>query len=138
MKSRVDGALLGVAHGLAAGCGGGTSARPDADQSADAAAPIHGGGVCIPTGALHGITALDTHGRVLNARGIHLVDWDGFLANPAETIKLRPPADVAFPAQATITADHPRLYFNLPSATAANGRASSCGSTAPRARSPFD
>jgi hypothetical protein len=132
--------LLAFALGLTAGCSDGSpAAQPDAapgtadaaapdaapdaaiDAAIDAPAPIDGGGACIPPVTPHGITALDASGRVLNARGIHLVDWDGFLANPAETIKLHPPADLAFPAQATITADHPRLYFDLPSDTTANG-----------------
>lgn len=125
---------LMVVVGLVAGCGGGKSAvQPDAepgsvdaavpDAAIDAApdAPPIDPGTCIPHVTPRGITALDASGRVLNARGIHLVDWDGFLANPAETITLRPPADIAFPAFATLTADHPRLYFSLPSDTTANG-----------------
>jgi hypothetical protein len=123
---------LVAALSLIVGCGGKTPALPDAgsdpvdaapapDVGADAAVPPDGGGACIPRVLPQGITALDANARILNARGIHLVDWDGFLANPAETITLRPPADIEFPATATLAADHPRLYFDLPSATTESG-----------------
>jgi hypothetical protein len=64
---------------------------------------------------------LDTARRTLNARGVHLVDWDGFVANPAAVLTLRAPPDIAFPATAQVSANHPRLYFDLPSKVGAAG-----------------
>jgi hypothetical protein len=85
--------------------------------SAAASAPP----TCIPRATPRGITVLDAKGRTLNARGVHLTDWDGFLANPAVTLTLRPPADARFPATATLRANQPRIYFDLPSTVDATG-----------------
>jgi hypothetical protein len=63
----------------------------------------------------------DADGRLLNARGVHLVDWDGFVANPTVTVSLHPPPDIGFPATATLRGDHPRLYFDLPSTVGEGG-----------------
>jgi Putative Ig domain len=63
----------------------------------------------------------DVHGRVLNGRSIVLVDWDGFIANPAIKLFVRAPATVAFPASAVLSSSQPRLYFDLPSQFGANG-----------------
>jgi hypothetical protein len=118
---------LALVIGLtAAGCGPSASTLPDGADQPDAGTPDtpdarDSGSACIPRLTPRGVTGLDASGRILNTRGIHLVDWDGFLANAAETITLRPPADIAFPATATLTADHPRLYFNLPSSVSATG-----------------
>jgi len=63
----------------------------------------------------------DIFGRTLNARGITLVDWEGYLANPAVKVFLRPPSGAVFPLQASLSANGPRLYFDLPSACGASG-----------------
>jgi hypothetical protein len=115
--------LLGISG---FGCGdSASSVRSDAGPAdagpVDAPTPLDSGPTCIPHMSPRGIVAYDTSARILNVRGIHLVDWDGFLANPSETITLQPPADISFPATATITADHPRLYFDLPSEVGASG-----------------
>lgn len=63
----------------------------------------------------------DIFGRTLNSPGITLVDWEGYLANPAKKLFLRPPSGAAFPLQAFLSANGPRLYFDLPSACGAAG-----------------
>ena len=68
-----------------------------------------------------GITVEDIHGRPLNGRSITLVDWDGFLANPAIKLFVRAPVTVGFPATAVITSSQSRVYFNLPSQFTASG-----------------
>jgi hypothetical protein len=99
-----------------------TPTSPDDAASVDTpVSPDDAALACVPHVSPHGISVLDASGRILNARGIHLVDWDGFLANPAEPLTLRPPADLAFPATATVTANHARLYFDLPSDVSATG-----------------
>jgi hypothetical protein len=76
---------------------------------------------CVPRVTPRGIAVFDASGRVLNSRGIHLTDWDGFLANPAVTLTLRPPPDVQFPVTAILSADNQRLYFDLSSTVGASG-----------------
>jgi hypothetical protein len=51
---------------------------------------------------------LDQFGRRLNERGITLVDWDGYMANPAIRISIR----AKTPAKASLSATNPRIYFN--------------------------
>jgi len=63
----------------------------------------------------------DVFGRRLNRHGLLLVDWDGYMANPAIKFFLIPPRDAALPARAVLTAEEPRLYFNLPSTTGPRG-----------------
>ena len=96
-------------------------ARPTVREAAVAIAPRSAPVACIPHVTPHGVSALDARGRLLNARGVHLTDWDGFLANPSVTLTLRPPPDIHFPATATVTGDHPRLYFDLPSSVGVSG-----------------
>src|SRR5438309_4289942 len=54
----------------------------------------------------------DIFGRRLNRHGLVLVDWDGYMANPAIKFFLIPPTDAALPARAVLTAAEPRLYFH--------------------------
>jgi hypothetical protein len=64
-------------------------------------------------------TVLDVFGRPVEA--LRLVDWEGHIANPALRFELVAPEGTAFPATATLTADHPRLYFLTPNATVGPG-----------------
>jgi hypothetical protein len=57
----------------------------------------------------------DIFGRRLNEFGLVLVDWEGYIANPAIKFMVVPPANATFPATATLTANNDRLYFDLPS-----------------------
>jgi hypothetical protein len=68
-----------------------------------------------------GLVVLDIFGRTLNTRGLVLVDWEGYIANPAIKFYLMPPPNVALPAKAVLTAAEPRLHFDLPSETGPNG-----------------
>ena len=116
--------LLGVLAGCPSGAPAGPREAPRSDASAGTPIATVGAAAakaCVPRVSPRGIVALDREGRVLNARGIHLTDWDGFLANPAVSMTLRPPRDVAFPATGTLTANHARLYFDLPSTVGASG-----------------
>jgi hypothetical protein len=68
-----------------------------------------------------GLLLEDIFGRTINAQGLTLVDWEGYIANPAIKFYLTPPPDAVFPAKAVLTAKEPRLHFDLPSTTSANG-----------------
>ena len=68
-----------------------------------------------------GIIVEDIFGRVVNQAGLTLVDWDGYMANPAIKFVVIPPAKAQFPATAILTANEQRLYFDLPSTVGANG-----------------
>lgn len=63
----------------------------------------------------------DLFGRTINTEGLMLVDWEGYLADPAIKFSLTPPRDTTFPATAILSSNETRLYFDLPSATGANG-----------------
>jgi len=69
-----------------------------------------------------GLVVRDTSGILLQPRGIALVDWDGYLANPAVKLTFTPPAEIKrFPAKVTLSISEPRMYFDLPSKIGANG-----------------
>jgi hypothetical protein len=68
-----------------------------------------------------GLEITDDRGRQLTTHGIELTDWEGFIANPAVRITLKPPPNAAFPASAIVTANGSRLHFDLPSETGAAG-----------------
>jgi hypothetical protein len=63
----------------------------------------------------------DPFGRNLKGETIQLVDWEGYMANPAIQLTLTPPATATFPFSVTITANHSRLYFDMPSTPSATG-----------------
>jgi len=65
----------------------------------------------------------DIFGRSLNQRGITLVDWDGYMANPLIKSYLLPPTNAALPGSATLSANSARLYFGNPGSVSANGPA---------------
>lgn len=68
-----------------------------------------------------GLVVEDIFGRTLNRHGLVLVDWEGYMANPAIKFYLTPPADAALPARAVLSAREPRLYFDLPSQAGPKG-----------------
>src|SRR4051812_47987267 len=49
-----------------------------------------------------GLVVEDLFGRVVNVRGLTLVDWEGPLANPAIKFYLVTPPDAALPASAVL------------------------------------
>lgn len=64
----------------------------------------------------------DIFGRRLDeTHGLVLVDWEGYLANPAIEFLIVPPDDAVFPVRVVLKAAEPRLYFDLPSETGAGG-----------------
>ncbi len=69
----------------------------------------------------NGVTVQDIFGRNLNTAGLTLVDWDGYMANPAIKFFVIPPSNAKFPATAALTANDQRLYFDLPSTVGASG-----------------
>ena len=78
-----------------------------------ACASLHAGGLIVE----------DIFGRDLNQHGLTMVDWDGYMANPAIEFFILPPADARFPARATVSADNERLYFDFPSTFGPQGPA---------------
>jgi hypothetical protein len=67
--------------------------------------------------------ARDLFGRDIDLRGLTLVDWQGYMANPAIKLFIAPPDGAAFPVEVRVTSPEPRLYFDLPSTAGANGPA---------------
>ncbi|HMN30093.1 MAG TPA: Ig domain-containing protein, partial [Caldilineaceae bacterium] len=67
------------------------------------------------------VTVEDLFGRPLNSSELVLVDWEGYLANPAVQFSLHPPPETAYPATVTLSANSDRLYFNLPSFVGESG-----------------
>ena len=67
----------------------------------------------------------DIFGRTITQQGLVLVDWEGYIANPAIKFFVLPPTNATFPATATLSADGVRLYFDLPSTVGSNGPAKS-------------
>jgi hypothetical protein len=74
-----------------------------------------------PDAAPAGLVVEDIFGRSINGHGLVLVDWEGYMANPAIKFYLVPPPDAALPARAVLTAREPRLYFDLPSQAGPKG-----------------
>jgi hypothetical protein len=66
-----------------------------------------------PIAPLTDIVVEDPFGRRLNERGVTVVNWEGYIANPAIQLALIPPTNAHLPAQAVLTADNPRFYFDL-------------------------
>lgn len=76
---------------------------------------------CIAVTALAQVQVEDIFGRSINQRGITLVDWDGYMANPLIRFYLRSPTNSSLPGTAVLTANGVRLYFDTSSSVSANG-----------------
>src|SRR5579863_3212046 len=63
----------------------------------------------------------DVFGRVLDDHGLVLVDWEGYLANPAIRFFVRPPQGAKYPGRLILSAKETRLYFDLPSEAGPQG-----------------
>ncbi|HRF59924.1 MAG TPA: Ig domain-containing protein [Fimbriimonadaceae bacterium] len=66
------------------------------------------------------IRVLDTFGRDIKTVGITLVDWEGYLANPAIRIEVRP-EQTYLPGRIRLSANSPFLAFDLFSETSPSG-----------------
>jgi hypothetical protein len=78
--------------------------------------------VCLPMFCQQDrILVRDIFGRVLSESGITLVDWQGYMANPAIEFVVIPPTTAQFPATAVLTADEQRLYLDRPSTVGGDG-----------------
>ncbi len=67
------------------------------------------------------LALLDRFGRDCAGRDIELVDWDGHIANPALRLNLRVTTATRLPLRVRLSADSPRLMFNLFSEVSAQG-----------------
>ena len=81
-------------------------------------------GVTVPDIEVRSVSAerflvLDKFGRL--AEEVVVVDWEGYIANPAMAYSILPPDDAAYPLTVTLRADHPRLHFDVPSTVGENG-----------------
>ncbi len=77
----------------------------------------------LPRFTVHGadLPVQDIFGRDITERGITLVDWEGYLANPLIRFYVFPPTNAVLPATATLIANGPRLYFETASAVSSQG-----------------
>ena len=81
--------------------------------------PEHEGPNCLPeppAGTTERVIFRDVFGREVNETGLVLVDWEGHIANPAMKYFVELPG-----VTATLSSSEPRLYFDRPSTTGANG-----------------
>ena len=62
------------------------------------------------------VVVADRFGRAVNDAGITLVDWEGYIANPAMKYTIKAPS-----TRVILSSSEPRLYFNLPSWNGADG-----------------
>ncbi|MBX7133750.1 MAG: Ig domain-containing protein [Fimbriimonadaceae bacterium] len=63
----------------------------------------------------------DVFGRDLAKPGVTLIDWEGRIANPAIRLRLVPSEKLYLPARVKLTANHPRMMFNLWSEVSSTG-----------------
>ncbi|MFC4258543.1 putative Ig domain-containing protein [Marinobacter lacisalsi] len=78
----------------------------------------------------------DMHGRVVNNGEIDLVDWEGFIANPAIRVTVDPTQDVNLPASVTLTVNsasivNQQFYFNCDNVVQAQCHNSDVGTGGP-------
>ena len=60
------------------------------------------------------VVVTDRFGREVNGTGITLVDWEGYIANPAMKYTVKAPSG-ATETRVTLSSSEPRLHFNQPS-----------------------
>ena len=63
---------------------------------------------------LRPVIVVDRFGREVNDTGITLVDWEGYIANPAMKYTVKAPSGATV-TRVTLSSSEPRLHFNLPS-----------------------
>lgn len=77
--------------------------------------------IFLSTPAAYGIQLTDQWSRSLRDRNITILDWEGQIANPAVRLFVQAPINGKFPITIDLRANHPRLYFDLPSVVSATG-----------------
>lgn len=60
---------------------------------------------------LNGIVIEDIFGRSIKNSNIILVDWEGFIANPAIKLYVKPPVNASFPGTLIISSSEPRIFL---------------------------
>lgn len=63
----------------------------------------------------------DRFDRDVTHHGVALVDWEGFIANPAVRLKLQGFEGAAYPIAVTLSCSECRINFNMPSTVGADG-----------------
>src|SRR5204863_2154728 len=86
-----------------------------------AMACLVGSGIPADRGQPVDLRVEDTFGRALNEHGLVLVDWEGYIANPAIKFFILPPPSARYPLSFVFRAREPRLCFDLPSTTGQDG-----------------
>ena len=66
------------------------------------------------------VVVADRFGREVNGTGITLVDWEGYIANPAMKYTVKAPSDTTV-TRVILSSSEPRLHFNLPSWSGVEG-----------------
>ena len=66
------------------------------------------------------VLVADRFGRAVNDTGITLVDWEGYIANPAMKYTVKVPSGVTT-TRVILSSSAPRVYFNRPSWNGAEG-----------------
>ena len=66
------------------------------------------------------VIVADRFGRAVNGTGITLVDWEGYIANPAMKYTVKAPSGVTT-TRVILSSSASRVYFNLPSWNGAEG-----------------
>ena len=75
--------------------------------------------ILLPLAVVHAsstniVVVTDRFGREVNGTGITLVDWEGYIANPAMKYTVKAPSG-ATETRVTLSSSEPRLHFNQPS-----------------------
>lgn len=94
----------------------------------------------IATLAASGQTLVDRFDRSLRERGVTLVDWEGYMANPAIELAVVPSEDThphRFPMRVELRADGRDLMFNLSSTVSLQGPAKTMFIESPDDRAAF-
>lgn len=68
-----------------------------------------------------GAVVEDIFGRDVSTYGLTVVDWEGYMANPAIEFSIAPPPGALLPVRVSMRAREPRLYFDLPSQAGPDG-----------------
>ena len=95
--------------------GSGTGSDDDCD-TVSGSSGTSGGGQASPLDVI----VADRFGRAVNGTGITLVDWEGYIANPAMKYTVKVPSGTTT-NRVILSSSASRVYFNLPSWNGAEG-----------------